>query len=330
MPSAGLIGGGSRNDGVFANMMAKPELRSRRTTANDDSIYLAPEDAQKDAPPSYTAAQADSVPPYWETTVHLSSSSSNPSAGEMIIDGIPTGILFSFLWNMLVSVSFQFVGFLLTFLLHTTHAAKLGSRAGLGVTLIQYGFALRSKPDTADGAADPWGWGGGPPVPSPPFFETYAEAEEWYKNNTNITLENPSNSTIVEGSIEVIPMSDATSEWLSFLLMTIGWFILLTSLLSFWRVKRWERSILNSSAREPSTPPPQDETQQAAVLARLNRTFGLSTITSRSFFTPRRTEPDPEAAREMDVVDPESQARFAEVMAHDARLQSDLRSAGLL
>lgn len=32
MPSAGLIGGGSRNDGVFANMMAKPELRTRRTT----------------------------------------------------------------------------------------------------------------------------------------------------------------------------------------------------------------------------------------------------------------------------------------------------------
>ena len=65
----------------------------------------------------------------------------------MIIDGLQTGSLFSFLWNMLVSISFQFVGFLLTYLLHTTHAAKLGSRAGLGVTLIQYGFAMRSRAD---------------------------------------------------------------------------------------------------------------------------------------------------------------------------------------
>lgn len=31
-PSAALIGGGSRNDGVFANMMAKPERRNRRPT----------------------------------------------------------------------------------------------------------------------------------------------------------------------------------------------------------------------------------------------------------------------------------------------------------
>jgi hypothetical protein len=326
-----LIGGGSRNDGVFANMMAKPERRNRRITGNgDDSIYLAPEDAQKDAPPSYTAAQADSVPPYWETTVHLSSSSSTPCAGEMIIDGMPTGILFSFLWNMLVSVSFQFVGFLLTFLLHTTHSAKLGSRAGLGVTLIQYGFALRSKPDTVtDVTGDSWGWGGGPPSPPIPAFETYAEAEEWYKNNANTTLENPPNSTIVEGTIEAIPMSDATSEWLSFLLMTIGWFILLTSLLSFWRVKRWEHSILNSSAREPPTPA-QNGSQQAAVLDRLNRTFGLSAFRSRSFFSPLPREPELESAREMDNIEPEAQVRLAQAVANDARLQNDLRSAGLL
>jgi hypothetical protein len=30
-------------------------------------------------------------------------------------------------------------GFLLTYVLHTTHAAKNGSRAGLGITLIQLG-----------------------------------------------------------------------------------------------------------------------------------------------------------------------------------------------
>jgi len=45
----------------------------------------------------------------------------------------------------------------------------------------------------------------------------------------------------------------ATTEWLSFLLMTVGWFILLTSLLGFWRVKRWERGVLVAQ-RDSSVP----------------------------------------------------------------------------
>jgi len=59
------------------------------------------------------------------------------------------GNFFGFAWNLAVSMCFQFVGFLLTYLLHTTHAAKCGSRAGLGITLIQYGFYLHSR--AADG-----------------------------------------------------------------------------------------------------------------------------------------------------------------------------------
>jgi hypothetical protein len=65
---------------------------------------------------------------------------------------------------MLVSISFQFVGFLLTYLLHTTHAGRLGARAGLGVTLIQYGFTLRAKMEgPKDGVASGNGlaWMGG-------------------------------------------------------------------------------------------------------------------------------------------------------------------------
>jgi hypothetical protein len=66
--------------------------------------------------------------------------------GDMIlVEGLPVGNIFSFLWNMTVSASFQFVGFMLTYLLHTTHAAKDGSRAGLGISLIQYGFYVRSS-----------------------------------------------------------------------------------------------------------------------------------------------------------------------------------------
>ena len=184
-----------------------------------DNIYLVPEETQKDAPPSYASAQADAVPPYWETTINIPSASNTP--GDMVVDSLPTGSLFSFLWNMLVSISFQFVGFLLTYLLHTTHAAKLGSRAGLGVTLIQYGFAMRSRAEEwaregmSSDNADSW-----PFVPNPdptPTFETAAEAEEYFRN-FNGTLPNSNNVPVPPSNL----FGDATTEWLSFFLMTVG------------------------------------------------------------------------------------------------------------
>jgi hypothetical protein len=125
---SGAVGGGVDNDGVFANVTAKPSRP--RVIVDGEDTYVVPEDARAEAPPSYAHAQADAVPPYWETTVHAPFSSD--SIGEMIIDSMPTGSLFSFLCTMLVSVAFQFVGFLFTYLLHGTHAARLGSRAGLG------------------------------------------------------------------------------------------------------------------------------------------------------------------------------------------------------
>jgi hypothetical protein len=261
--SAAHVGGGGMNDGVFANITAKPERRRQQQqigtrcaelavhpvsagadafsyclSEGDDSIYLAPEDTLKDAPPSYASAQADAVPPYWETTtIHLPSGmSASSTPGEMIIEGLPTGTLFSFLWNMLVSISFQFVGFLLTFLLHTTHAAKFGSRAGLGVTLIQYGFALRTRLEDISGGggyggADGNGSGGYSgwrlTNPTHPDFKTAAEADEYYRSHSpHVTRQdNFGNGTDVgmpSNGVNASPFSDSTSEWLSFFLMTVG------------------------------------------------------------------------------------------------------------
>ena len=89
------------------------------------------------------------MPSYWDITVHA------PASGialgsDMIIDDLPTGSIFFFIANAVVSFFFQFIGFVLTYILHTSHAAKYGSRAGLGLTLIQYGFYWRSM-STNDG-----------------------------------------------------------------------------------------------------------------------------------------------------------------------------------
>ncbi|KAI0719500.1 hypothetical protein C8T65DRAFT_635508 [Cerioporus squamosus] len=330
----GPVGGGTSNDGVFANVTAKPSRQVR--IQEGDDILLVPEEVQKEVPPSYAQAQADAVPPYWETTIHAPSAANTP--GDVIIDSLPTGSLFSFLWNMLVSISFQFVGFLLTYLLHTTHAAKLGSRAGLGITLIQYGFAMRGKDNF--GEQDVWtNWKAEEPRPT---FSTAAEAEDYYKN-FNSTMPPPSQTTPNDDSLLV---GDATTEWLSFLLMTIGWFILLTSLLGFWRVKRWERGILSSQDDTPATATPEERARSAAIIHSIERVFGLQGLADGSLL--RQGLGFPGAAhRERDSIeeevperneyilpidpsDPARNERIARAYADEARLHQDLRSAGLL
>ena len=180
-------------------------------------MYLVHEDARQDAPPSYASAQADAVPPYWETTVHAPFAPN--SIGEMVIDSLPTGSVFSFCWNLLVSISFQFVGFLLTYLLHTSHAARFGSRAGLGITLIQYGFALRNRIGTSDVIVDKkFDWDDWSTDTSSGFNE-----RSHHHHTSNITrLSQGSSIGNMTEEQEHVFFQSATTEWLSFLLMTIG------------------------------------------------------------------------------------------------------------
>ncbi|KAF5392322.1 hypothetical protein D9757_001409 [Collybiopsis confluens] len=236
------IGSGTDNDGVFANVMAKPApaAESRILRDPNGNIHLVPEEIQKEAPPSYATAQADAAPPYWETTVHAPAlSNGGEGDGTMLIDDLPSGSVWIFSINLCISFFFQFVGFLLTFILHTSHAAKYGSRAGLGLTLIQYGFYSRSA------SASSWGDDGNsdgieiittdradPPIPS--------------------SLLNSTNGVVDPSGEEGIP-GVSSRDWLSFLLMTIGWFLLISSTISFWRVKRWESSIRSSTAANDST-----------------------------------------------------------------------------
>lgn len=225
-----------RDVSVSPPTLSQQELiLSHHLSEGDDSIYLAPEESLKDAPPSYASAQADAVPPYWETTtIHLPSGVSASSIpGEMMIEGLPTGTLFSFLWNMLVSITFQFVGFLITFLFHTTHAAKFGSRAGLGVTLIQFGFAMRARLedissgngyDGTDGSSSEGYSGWRLTDPTRPDFKTAAEADEYYRTHTPRVADygNTTDPGMSSNGVYTSPLADSTSEWVSFFLMTVG------------------------------------------------------------------------------------------------------------
>lgn len=192
------------NDGVFANLMAKPEKD---------------EPKEDETPPPYEAAAADAAPPYWETTVVAP----GLTGDEIIIEGLPVGNFFSFVWNLMVSMTFQFVGFLLTYLLHTTHAAKNGSRAGLGITLVQYGFYLRSRSingDTMD--PDPTGAFANPML--------------------NGTAPYPYDYGVDDGDVVGDDVSGSVfkSEYVAYILMVVGWFLTIRSTSEWVRLRRLE------------------------------------------------------------------------------------------
>lgn len=153
---------------------------------------------------SYVAASADAAPSYWENTVHA------PSAldlnGDMLIDDLPTGSLVVFVSTTLVSWFFQLPGFILTYLLHGSHAGRLGSQAGLALTLIQFGFGTTVMSAFA------------PPSPEdamPSSGEGGSGSEDGFPHwGTNSTT---------DGDVQTdMRMAYAGHEWISFLLMTIG------------------------------------------------------------------------------------------------------------
>jgi hypothetical protein len=105
---------------------------------------------------------------------------------------------------------------LLTYLLHTTHAARLGSRAGLGITLIQYGFTLLHS-ERSGGVG-----GTGEEIDPIPTFATAKEQEEYMQsNNVTFPLSTSADSYESSGPVKIFG-SELTAEWLALFLMTIG------------------------------------------------------------------------------------------------------------
>jgi hypothetical protein len=138
--------------------------------------------------------------------------------GDMIIEELPTGSVLLFVLTTLISWFFQLPGFILTYLLHATHAGRYGSQAGLALTLIQWGFGTTvmgafPPPDepmsTEPGLGPPGGPGaGGPPPPG------MAE-DGTMKNSTMMDANGPPGF----GDMQ---MPYTGHEWISFFLMTVG------------------------------------------------------------------------------------------------------------
>ncbi|KAG1230410.1 hypothetical protein G6F68_005851 [Rhizopus microsporus] len=176
-------------DGVFSNISAKPESDSKKL---------------EETPPTYEEAAADATPPYWQTTIIAPA-----GMGDIVlVEGMPVGNIFAFFWNLLISASFQFVGFMLTYLLHTSHASKQGSRAGLGVSLVQTGFYIRSRGTLED--------------------------DDYYYSSNDESQDNKNNENQLDGM---------DADIIAYLLMIIGWFIIIRSIADYFRAKQMEKII---------------------------------------------------------------------------------------
>jgi len=269
-PSARTVGGGVENDGVFANVMAKPVRGTRSARAADGSVYLAPEETQKEAPPTYAEAQTDSVPPYWETTVLAPDGES----GDLIVHDLPTGSLLIFAFNLFTSFFFQFLGFVITYFLATTHAAKYGSRAGLGLTLIQYGaywrVATAGPPDGEFGEGQPtMFWNDTISIWQPLSSSTGASGSELSDNGTTRNATAPQDYTYYGD------FGWNGKDWVALVFMTFGWLLLFSSALGFWRVKRWEASI-RASSQPVSAPSAEDMQRDVQVRRNIELVFGFT------------------------------------------------------
>ncbi|KAL2023275.1 hypothetical protein VTK56DRAFT_3013 [Thermocarpiscus australiensis] len=210
-----VYGSGIQSDGVFSNLSAKPDRGDGE---------------KEEQPPSYEQAAADAAPPYWETTI-LAPGLGGPD--DVYIDGLPVGSFFSFIWNGMISMAFQLVGFLLTYLLHSTHAAKNGSRAGLGITLIQYGFYMKSTPP-GSGAG---GMSGG------------HMAGDGYANPSDPNTHNFNPDEVNQGGASGDSSDLTSSDWAAYILMVVGWFILIRAVSDYLKVRRHEQLVLQSPDR---------------------------------------------------------------------------------
>ncbi|KAF9539162.1 hypothetical protein EC957_005744 [Mortierella hygrophila] len=223
-------------DGVFSNLSAKPRVEKP---------------IEEELPPSYKSAALDISPAYYETTVNSPAAGFYMDEDEALVDGLPVGGLLGFMWNMIISMSFQFVGFFLTYLLHTSHATKNGSKAGLGFTFMSMGYQmLQGKSLTEDGTSQD---------------EPSLDADTGYMGN-------------IPPASEIDLPLQSTSEyyWLSWFMVILGAAIVAQSLFEFARAKRTQ-IVVNASSSEVL-----EESVSASTAAGAAQAFALAMFTAQT------------------------------------------------
>ncbi|KAI5952880.1 hypothetical protein KGF54_003747 [Candida jiufengensis] len=238
---------GQGTDGVFQNLMAKP-----------DTLLTIQQREAELHPPTYEEAAQDASPEYWESTMI-----SPMYEDEVFVQGLPVGNIANFIWNGLVTIAFQFIGFILCYLLHTSHAAKQGSRMGLGINLIMYGWNIL-----------PLNMGSPKEIPKKYIIDNpndFNDIDKHFKIESNkIDNYSPSGFFIQDSNNHIDDNYDNynTTPYIAYGLISFGLFIVLKSIVDFYKVKQLERSILrpngssNSGVTQSATNPVENHNEQ--------------------------------------------------------------------
>ena len=134
----------------------------------------------------------------------------------MIIDDLPAGSVLIFAFNLFTSFFFQFLGFVITYFLSTTHAARYGARAGLGLTFIQYGAYWRAAqnmeagPSRAEQQEIKW------------WNATMADIGSGVSVNATAPMQTMANQTDTGSGETYYDVGFGGRDWLALFFMTFG------------------------------------------------------------------------------------------------------------
>lgn len=217
---------GLGTDGVFRNLAAKP----------DRELEILSRELH---PPTYEEAAADSAPEYWEIGVV------NPVfEDEVFVRGLPVGTFGNLIWNAIMTIAFKMVAFILCYLLHTSHAAKEGTRVGFGAMLIMYGYNIL-----------PTNFGS--PDRIPPRLITLGGNDRSLVLGKTLSVEisgviDTYVSDIAGATRPESPSFNGTHElYMAYGVIAFGIFTILQAFVSFYQVKQDERKMLAPPPEQP-------------------------------------------------------------------------------
>ncbi|KAI8870461.1 hypothetical protein GQ42DRAFT_178572 [Ramicandelaber brevisporus] len=225
----------------------QPSSQSNPSEDNANGTYVWDDkDLEDPAPPTealptYREATGITPTPFFGPPLIMSIIDNNGANGtdEIYVEGMPVGSIYLMLINALVSGVVQVVGFMLCFLLARTHAARCGAYLGLGATMLQYGFSIRGnvlrdmQRDSQTGIDLTTGKPATPTVP--PVVSGGG-------NNMNpAEMLNDPNGPASE--------SDALHNgFLAYILIILGWLLIIRALLDYIRLRRLEAIIMTQSS----------------------------------------------------------------------------------
>ncbi|KAF8523610.1 hypothetical protein JB92DRAFT_1543359 [Gautieria morchelliformis] len=166
------------SDGVFANIPAKPTSSRDRRIAEDEElgedewIFMTPEQRMKLAPPKYSKIKRDRAPRY---TTEYTPPAMTIGAGTGTlksrrspdvrprVNSLPAGSSKLFFVSAVICTLLPFLGYFIMYLANgrrwRSHAARLGSRLGMGLGLFHLGAMMFYIPALLPAFVGlPFGW----------------------------------------------------------------------------------------------------------------------------------------------------------------------------